>query len=147
MSDHCVFCRITERQIPAHVVHEDAQILAFLDIHPVRKGHVLLIPKQHYAYFEDMPAGLAGHIVQFGQRLARRMKPLYHVERVGFAFTGIHVAHAHAHLIPMHHPQDLTSTQYIAQQDLTFIMPPQADADTLADTARQLRSALDAASA
>jgi len=142
MSDTCLFCRIAQRQIPAHIVHEDDEILAFLDIQPVRPGHVLVIPKQHYPYFEDLPAALANRIMALGQQLARAMKTLYQVERVGFMFTGIHVAHAHAHLIPMHHPQDITSTQYIAQQDLQFIMPPHCPADQLADTAARLRQAL-----
>ncbi|HYG46240.1 MAG TPA: HIT family protein [Bordetella sp.] len=142
MSDNCLFCRIAQRQIPAHIIHEDDEILAFLDIQPVRPGHVLVIPKQHYAYFEDMPAGVSNRILALGQQLARAMKAQYQVERVGFVFTGIHVAHAHAHLIPMHHPHDVTSTQYIAQQDLRFVMPPQCPAEQLADTAAQLRRAL-----
>ncbi|OZI15860.1 HIT family protein [Bordetella genomosp. 7] len=142
MSENCLFCRIARQQIPAHVVHQDDDILAFLDIQPVRRGHVLIIPRQHYAYFEDMPDALAGRIMALGQQLARAMKRLYQVERVGFVYTGIHVAHAHAHLIPMHHPQDITSTQYIAQQDLQFIMPAQCPADQLTDTAAQLRREL-----
>ncbi|CAP45274.1 HIT family protein [Bordetella petrii] len=142
MSDTCLFCRIARRQIPAHVVHEDDEILAFLDIQPVRPGHALIIPKQHYPYFEDLPPTLAYRILGLGQQLARAMKTLYRVERVGFMFTGIHVAHAHAHLVPMHHPQDITSTQYIAQKDLQFVMPPQCPAEQLADTAAQLRQAL-----
>ncbi|OZI69744.1 HIT family protein [Bordetella genomosp. 2] len=142
MSDTCLFCRIARHQIPAHVVHEDDELLAFLDIQPVRPGHVLVIPKQHYPYFEDLPAELAGRILALGQQLAHVMKALYRVERVGFMFTGIHVAHAHAHLVPMHHPQDITSTQYIAQKDLQFVMPPQCPADQLASTAAQLRLAL-----
>jgi len=142
MSDTCLFCRIAQHQIPAHVVHEDDDILAFLDIHPVRPGHVLIIPKRHYPYFEDMPAELANRVLALGQRLARAMKALYRVERVGFVFTGIHVAHAHAHLIPMHELQDVTSTQYIAQQDLRFVMPPQPPAEQLTATAAQLRQAL-----
>lgn len=142
MPDSCLFCRIARHELPAHIVHEDSRTLAFLDIHPVRPGHVLIIPKQHYPYFEDMPADLAGHIVNLGQRLARQMKRLYEVERVGLAFTGIHVPHAHAHIVPMQHPHDLTSTHYIAEQNLTFIMPPQADADALKATAEALRAAV-----
>lgn len=142
MSDDCLFCRIARQQIPAHVVHQDDEILAFLDIQPVRPGHVLIIPRQHYSYFEDLPAPLAGRILELGQRLARAMKQHYKVERVGFVFTGIHVAHAHAHLIPMHQKHDVTSTQYIAQQDLDFIMPPQCPAEQLEETAAQLRRAL-----
>jgi histidine triad (HIT) family protein len=144
MSDNCLFCRIARHEIPAHVIHEDERLLAFLDIQPVRPGHTLIIPKQHYPYYEDMPADLAGNILNLGQKLGRHMKRLYGVERVGFAFTGIHVAHAHAHVIPMHHPQDVTSTQYIEQQDLTFKMPPQAAPDALAALAAQLRGELHA---
>ena len=144
MSDNCLFCRIARREIPAHIVHEDDRVLAFLDIQPVRPGHTLIIPKQHYPYYEDMPADLAGNILNLGQKLGRHMKRLYGVDRVGFAFTGIHVAHAHAHVIPMHHPQDVTSTQYIEQQDLTFRMPPQAAPDALAATAERLRAELHA---
>ena len=142
MSHTCLFCSIARGQIPAHIVHEDDHTLAFLDIHPVRPGHVLIIPKQHYPYFEDIPSQLAGHILTLGQSLSRAMKTLYQVERVGFVFTGIHVAHAHAHLIPMYELQDVTSTQYIAQQDLEFVMPPQPPAEQLAATAMQLRDAL-----
>lgn len=142
MSDSCLFCRIAQSQIPAHIVHEDQDILAFLDIQPVRPGHVLIIPKQHYPYFEDLPQRQANQILALGQSLAQAMKALYQVERVGFVFTGIHVAHAHAHLIPMHALQDVTSTQYIAQQDLEFITPPQPPAEQLAATATQLREAL-----
>lgn len=142
MPDNCLFCRIARHELPAHAIHDDSRIFAFLDIHPVRRCHVLIIPKQHYPYFEDMPADLAGHIVNLGQRLARHMKRLYSVDRVGLAFTGIHVAHAHAHIVPMHHPHDITSTHYIAQQDLTFIMPPQASNEELGATAEALRQAL-----
>ncbi len=141
MSENCLFCRIAQHQIPAHVLFEDDRVLAFLDIQPVRAGHALIIPKQHHAYFEDMPSDLAGHIMGLGQRLARHMKQLYSVERVGFAFTGIHVAHAHAHVIPMHHPQDITSTQYIVQKELTFAMPPQVPADQLEREAAALKEA------
>lgn len=141
MSDDCLFCRIARRDIPAHVVHEDDALLAFLDIHPVRPGHVLIIPKAHHPYFEDLPPEIAAQSLALGQRLARRMKQLYDVPRVAFAYTGIHVAHAHAHVIPMHDPQDVTSTQYIAQRDLTFVMPPEADPQALAETAKALHQA------
>lgn len=142
MSHACLFCEIARGTIPAHVVHEDELVLAFLDIHPVRAGHVLIIPKQHHPYFEDLPPPHANRILALGQSLARVMKSQYQVERVGFVFTGIHVAHAHAHLIPMHELQDVTSTQYIAQRDLEFIMPPQAPATELAATAAELRAGL-----
>lgn len=145
MPDDCLFCRIARREMPAHVVHEDDTLMAFLDIHPVRPGHVLIIPREHHACFEDLPPDTAARSVALGQRLAHHMKRRYAVERVAFLYTGVHVAHAHAHVIPMHHPHDVTSIQYIAQRELDFGLPPQADAAQLAQTAQALRAGLDAA--
>jgi histidine triad (HIT) family protein len=128
--------------LPAHIVHEDDDCLAFLDIHPVRPGHTLIVPKQHYPYFEDMPPQTVARIMAIGQTLATQMKRIYSVERVAFAFTGIHVAHAHAHIVPMHRAHDVTSTHYIAQKHLSFIMPEQAPKHELSITAKQLRASL-----
>ena len=77
-----------------------------------------------------------------GQTLATQMKRIYSVERVAFAFTSIHVAHAHAHIVPMHRAHDVTSTHYIDQQHLSFIMPEQAPKHELSITAKQLRASL-----
>lgn len=82
MSDNCLFCRIARHEIPAHIIHEDDRLMAFLDIQPVRPGHTLIIPKQHYPYYEDMPADRRTHR-QPGQKLGRHMKRLYGVDRVG----------------------------------------------------------------
>src|SRR5436309_974928 len=57
----CIFRKIAAREVPAYVVFEDDQVLAFLDIHPVRTGHTLIIPKAHYSYVEELPSAvLAG---------------------------------------------------------------------------------------
>ena len=84
----CVFCRIAAGTLAAHLVHEDDLAVAFLDTHPIRPGHVQIIPREHHAYFDDLPAATAGHIVQIGQRLAKALKRLHAVPRVAFLFTG-----------------------------------------------------------
>ena len=112
MSD-CLFCRIAAGEIPAVVIHEDADLIAFLDVQPVRPGHTLIIPRQHHETFETLPEPLAAKAIALGQRLARRMKEVYPVERVAFLFTGVHIAHAHAHVVPMHDQMDITSQRYI----------------------------------
>ena len=61
--DNCIFCRIGSGEIPSHVVYEDDQLKAFLDIQPIRTGHVLIVPKAHYDYYESLPAQLAAAIV------------------------------------------------------------------------------------
>ncbi len=138
----CLFCRIARGQVPAHIVDQDDDLVAFLDIHPVRPGHVLMIPREHHAYFDDLPPPLAAAMMAKAQRLAKALKAAYAVERVALFCTGIHVAHAHAHLVPMHEPQDVTSTQYIAQKDLAFVMPPQPPAAELEAAAKAVRQAL-----
>ena len=109
----CLFCRIAEKQTDAVVVYEDADVMAFLDIAPIRDGHTQLIPKRHFPSFDTLPFDLAGRIVAVGQQLARRLKTRYSVERVAFAFTGGDVDHAHAHIVPLHARTDITSARYI----------------------------------
>lgn len=138
----CVFCRIAAGTLTAHVVHEDELAVAFLDMHPIRPGHVQVIPREHHACFDDLPAATAGHIVQIGQRLARALKRIHAVPRVAFLFTGGDVAHAHAHVVPMHEKTDVTSRRYVAERHLTFRPLPASSDEELSSNAILLRSAL-----
>ncbi len=94
-------------------MHEDGELIAFLDIAPIRPGHTVIVPKAHHATFEVLPQTLANRILGLGQQLARRMKEVYKVERVAFFFTGTDVAHAHAHVVAMREKMDVTSQRYI----------------------------------
>jgi histidine triad (HIT) family protein len=145
MATACLFCRIATRAVAADVVHEEEHLLAFLDIHPIRPGHVLIVPKRHFDYFENAPADIAASIVALGQRLARVMKQIYRVPQVGFLFTGSDIPHVHAHVVPMHEKTDLTSRHYIVERTLTFAETPRASADALSTTAALLAGALRAA--
>lgn len=140
MSAGCVFCRIAAGELPAYKVHEDDDILAFLDLHPIRPGHTLVIPKQHHVWFEDLPEPLATAVTGCAQRLARSMKRLYGVERVAMFYTGIHVPHAHAHVVPMHHVHDVSSGAYLADGPDGYALPPQLPAEKMADIAADLSS-------
>ena len=142
MSTPCLFCRIIAGEIPAHKVYEDEHVLAFLDIHPIRPGHTLVIPKAHHVWFEDLPEDLAAHVNRCAQRLARRMKGLYGVERVALFYTGIHVPHAHAHIVPMHHPHDVSSPVYLGDGPEGFTLPPQLPAEEMARIAADLGAGL-----
>jgi len=109
----CLFCRIARKEIGSVIIHEDEELLAFLDTAPIRPGHTLIVPKRHFDSFEVLPSELAAQILTLGQQLARRMKVVYALERVGFAFTGTDVAHTHAHVVPIHQRGDITSARYI----------------------------------
>lgn len=139
----CLFCRIAAGELPAHKIHEDDHILAFLDLHPIREGHALVIPKAHHDWFEDLPVDLATRITTCAQQIARAMKRLYEVPRVSMFYTGIHVAHAHAHLVPMHHIHDVTSQAYLAEGPDGFSVPPQLPPERMSEIAGSLRAAMD----
>lgn len=138
MHDNCLFCRIAAGALPAHKVYEDAQILAFLDLHPIRPGHTLIIPKEHHVWFEDLPVDLASRMMTCAQDLARAMKRLYKVERVGLLYTGVHVPHAHAHVVPMQHVHDISSQAYLHQGPEAYSLPPQLPGAEMASIAQEL---------
>ena len=138
----CLFCRIAQRKVPAHIVHEDDRVLAFLDRGPVRPGHTQIIPKEHFAYFDEAPPDILAATLAVGQKLARVMKRGFKVPRVAFLLTGGDIAHVHAHVVPIHDKTDITSRRYIVEETLTFrSLPPAAD-EALARTAADLRRGL-----
>lgn len=120
MHADCLFCKIATGEVKAYEVHRDERIVAFLDIGPIRPGHLQIIPRAHFETFDDLPADLAGAILQLGQRFARKLKEIYAVDRVAFMFTGGDIPHAHAHVIPLVEKTDVTSRRYIAEPELTF---------------------------
>lgn len=101
----CIFCKIVAGQIPCHKLYEDAEVLAFLDVGPLSRGHALVIPKAHYATIDAMPAELAAACVRVVPRLSRAI-----VETTGAAgwnvlqnnggVAGQAVDHVHFHIIP-----------------------------------------------
>lgn len=117
MPNDCLFCKIARKDIRAVTLWEDDDLLVFLDKVPIREGHCQIITKAHYATFEEIPASIAAKLMHAGQALARHFKILYAVERAAFLFTGGDVAHAHAHVLPMHAKTDITSERYILNRE------------------------------
>jgi histidine triad (HIT) family protein len=101
----CVFCKIVRDEMPSSKVFENERLLAFLDINPVSKGHTLVIPKNHYAGFLEIPADLFTEMGQVLQRVGRAAKT--HLGSDGFNVllnngraAGQLIDHAHFHLVP-----------------------------------------------
>ena len=138
----CLFCQIAVGDVGTHIVFEDAEILAFLDTRPIRPGHIQIVPRRHFDYFEELPADIAHQVMTLGQRIAKVQKRLYGVTQVAFLFSGGDIAHAHAHLVPMHEKTDITSRQYIKESPLTFEPRPLAATEELEGIAAELRRAL-----
>ncbi|MGD1951895.1 MAG: HIT family protein [Leptolyngbyaceae cyanobacterium] len=135
----CLFCRIVAGDLPAHVVYESPDVLAFLDIRPIRTGHVQIIPREHFEYYDTIPLEILTEIVSVGQQLAPILRNLFEVKRVAFLFTGGDIPHAHAHVVPMVEATDITSKQYIVEQDITFQNRPRVPDSELSVTASSLR--------
>ena len=139
---NCLFCRIANGELKAHVIYEDELVIAFLDVFPIRPGHTLIVPKVHCDYFETLPSHTAARIMRAGQNIARAMKAVYAVPQVAFLYTGSDIPHAHAHLVPMHEKTDITSRHYIEESDLTFRPAPRAGEASLDEAIVRLNAAL-----
>lgn len=137
----CLFCEIAAGEREAWQVYGDELVVAFLDVCPIRPGHVQIIPRNHYAFFDNVPDNVLNRIGLVAKRLAASLKQVTGVERVAFLFTGGDIPHAHAHLVPMVEKTDITSRQYIAEQELTFASTPRANSDELSSMAQQIARA------
>jgi len=102
----CIFCKIVRREAPASLVHEDRTTMAFMDIRPMNPGHVLVVPKAHGAYLEDLPEGSVGPILEVGRKVAAALRRSgLRCEAVSLYLAngeeaGQEVFHVHLHVIP-----------------------------------------------
>ncbi|GET26864.1 HIT family protein [Prolixibacter sp. NT017] len=102
-----IFTKIVEGEIPAYKVAEDENYLAFLDIFPLAKGHVLVIPKKEVDYLFDLDDELYTGLQLFAKRVAVALKKAIPCKKVGVAVLGLEVPHAHIHLVPMQSEKDI----------------------------------------
>lgn len=102
-----IFTKIVNGEIPCHKIAEDSNYLAFLDISPLAKGHVLVIPKQEVDYVFDLEDELLSGLHLFAKRIAKAIDQAIPCKRVGVAVIGLEVPHAHVHLVPLNHIGDL----------------------------------------
>lgn len=102
-----IFSKIIAGEIPAYIVAESNDFLAFLDINPLAKGHVLVIPKKEVDYIFDMDDELYTGLQIFAKIVAKGLKQAVPCIRVGVAVIGLEVPHAHIHLIPINRVDDI----------------------------------------
>lgn len=103
-----IFSRIISGEIPAYKIAEDENFFAFLDIHPIVKGHTLVIPKLEVDQLFDLPEDLLGGILLFAQPIAQALKATFHTNRCGLTVMGLEVPHAHIHLLPINKEKDMS---------------------------------------
>jgi histidine triad (HIT) family protein len=102
---HCIFCDLMRGAAEVSICYEDATAIAFLDIQPVNPGHVLVVPREHYATLQDIPGPLGAHLYAVAMKLipviqsASGATDMNIVVNSGAA-AGQNVMHYHIHLIP-----------------------------------------------
>lgn len=102
-----IFSKIVSGEIPAHVVAETTEFLAFLDVNPLVPGHVLVIPKKEIDYIFDMDEESYFGLTLFAKIVATGLKEAFPCKKVGVAVIGLEVPHVHIHLIPMNNVSDM----------------------------------------
>jgi len=102
-----IFTRIIRREIPAYVVAEDDEFIAFLDIAPLQPGHTLVVPKTEIDYFFDLDDSQLSRILLFSKRVATAIESVVACQRIGITVIGLEVPHAHLHLVPLQHSGDM----------------------------------------
>lgn len=106
-----LFTRIINREISGHIVAENDEFIAFLDIMPLVMGHTLVVPKKEIDYiFDHDDKTLAGMMV-FAKKVAHAIKLVIPCKRVGIAVIGLEVPHTHIHLVPMNSMDDINFTR------------------------------------
>ena len=102
-----IFSKIVKGEIPSYKVAEDENYYAFLDINPLQKGHVLVIPKIEDDYIFNLDEKTYEGLMLFVRRVAIALKQAIPCKRVGVAVLGMEVPHVHVHLVPMQSEKDM----------------------------------------
>ena len=102
---NCIFCKIVAGEIPAAKVYEDELVTAFLDLGPINKGHVLVIPREHQVSAATIPEATAGRMFRVGARLGIALRrafgyDAYNLHLADGTAAGQVVMHAHLHVVP-----------------------------------------------
>lgn len=109
--DHCVFCKIIKGEIPSAKVFENEDVLAFLDLGQVTKGHTLVIPKDHQKNVFELQPETAGKLFQTVPKIARAIQNAFDPEGLNLLnnneeIAGQSVFHYHIHIIPRYGKKD-----------------------------------------
>lgn len=97
----CIFCKIAKGEIPSRKVHHEGDtVVSFLDINPQAPGHTLVIPVEHFEWFQDMPDDLYDRVFRAAKKISKDLKAEYGADFIKLRIDGRDVPHVHVHLIP-----------------------------------------------
>ena len=106
-----IFSKIIAGEIPSYKIAENDQFYAFLDIFPLVKGHVLVVPKVETDKFFDLDYNLLSGFLVFAKPIAQAIEKAFPCNRCGISVVGLEVPHAHMHLLPINSADDLNFTR------------------------------------
>ncbi|MBN2668886.1 MAG: HIT family protein [Bacteroidales bacterium] len=102
-----IFTKIINREIPAYIVAEDERFIAFLDVFPIAKGHVLVVPKIPVDYIFNLEDDILSDLHVFSKKVAKAVEKVIPCKRIGIAVIGLEVPHTHIHLVPINSVTDI----------------------------------------
>lgn len=106
-----IFSKIIRGEIPAFKIAENENFVAFLDVFPLVKGHVLVVPKIEVDKLHDLSDEILKDYFVFAKPIAKAMEKCLPCKRVGYSVVGLEVPHAHLHLVPISNVNDLNFTR------------------------------------
>lgn len=130
MQEPSIFTRIINGEIPAHKIYEDDHVIAFLEIHPIKEGHTLVVPKKQIDHIWDLEDEDYEYLWSVVKKIGSHMREVIGSPRIGVTVEGFGVPHAHIHLLPIYHGNDLK-----IQQDKDFT-PSDAELEAVANRLR-----------
>jgi histidine triad (HIT) family protein len=104
--ENCIFCKVIKGELPSSKVYEDDVVLAFLDVNPINKGHVLVIPKEHQQFIADLDEKTLGKMIIIANKINKAVRSSeIKTEAVNLLLSdgevaGQEISHAHLHIIP-----------------------------------------------
>ena len=113
----CIFCMIANHEINSSIIYEDEQVVAFLDLSQVTKGHTLVVPKKHYENVLECDPETLGHVIKVTQMLSKRIMERMNAKGVNILnncneVAGQSVMHMHFHIIPRYSENDAIEIKF-----------------------------------
>ena len=105
-----LFSKIINKEIPSYTILENEKFISFLDIFPVQRVHVLVVPKIEVDKIFDVPDNYLSELLVFAKPIAQAIEKAFPCNRISIVTIGLDVPHAHVHLIPINHTSDMLPT-------------------------------------
>lgn len=106
-----IFSKIISGEVPSFKIAENEKCFAFLDVYPLRRGHVLVIPKVEIDNLFNVPDEYLSDLLVFAKPIAKAIEKAYSCNRCGISVIGLEIPHAHIHLLPLNSMNDLNFNQ------------------------------------